>query len=289
MTDRGVAGGRRGSQGTMAKTPAFPGRGSQGSQGSQASQKETAREDPPDPATLVVQTRRSSADALAARLRAARRHAQMAQPAHSRGRRAPGGRGPPRGRASSARRRQLRPEGPRGLSPATSCVQSGAAGRCSRSTRTDAKRSAACSAAHTPFDGSGRDASNRSYARRGSHCGDEQSSDSTPAWRAHRCVGRGRRGLAGAVRRQAAAAPRPGRPGAARRRDEGARLGLHPETLVRMARNKRVPGARKIGRSWRFPAGEIDIRAATDTHIPEPAPARRGGPGDAATSAIRGA
>ncbi len=66
-------------------------------------------------------------------------------------------------------------------------------------------------------------------------------------------------------------------------------LGLHPETLVRMARNKRVPGARKIGRSWRFPAGEIDIRAATDTHIPEPAPARRGGPGDAATSAIRGA
>ncbi len=77
MTDRGVAGGRRGSQGTMAKTPAFPGRGSQGSQ---ASQKETAREDPPDPATLVVQTRRSSADALAARLRAARRHAQMASP-----------------------------------------------------------------------------------------------------------------------------------------------------------------------------------------------------------------
>jgi len=35
MAERGVAGGRRGSQGTTAKSPVFTGRGSQGAQGSQ--------------------------------------------------------------------------------------------------------------------------------------------------------------------------------------------------------------------------------------------------------------
>lgn len=67
-------------------------------------------------------------------------------------------------------------------------------------------------------------------------------------------------------------------------------LGLHPNTLVRMARAGRVTGARKIGREWRFPVDELEIlptsghrRAALPT-IPS-----RARPADgAAAAAIRG-
>lgn len=41
--------------------------------------------------------------------------------------------------------------------------------------------------------------------------------------------------------------------------EKAAQLGLHPDTLARMARAGRVPGARKIGREWRFPASRCEI------------------------------
>jgi excisionase family DNA binding protein len=55
-------------------------------------------------------------------------------------------------------------------------------------------------------------------------------------------------------------------------------LGLHPDTLVRMARGGRIPSAAKVGREWRFPAGDCEIlqpgtpvtvtpRAARPRHI----------------------
>ncbi len=34
---------------------------------------------------------------------------------------------------------------------------------------------------------------------------------------------------------------------------------LHPDTLVRMAREGRVKGAEKVGREWRFPTGRLEI------------------------------
>lgn len=37
-------------------------------------------------------------------------------------------------------------------------------------------------------------------------------------------------------------------------REAAARLGLHKRTIVRMAREGRIPGAIKVGRGWRFPA-----------------------------------
>ncbi len=65
-------------------------------------------------------------------------------------------------------------------------------------------------------------------------------------------------------------------------------LGLNPQTLTRMAKDDRIPGARKVGRAWRFPAGELHIRPAGD-RVLEPPAARVGGPGEVAASAIRGA
>jgi excisionase family DNA binding protein len=42
-----------------------------------------------------------------------------------------------------------------------------------------------------------------------------------------------------------------------------ARLGLHERTVVRMAREGRIPDAVKVGRSWRFPADRLAPRPAT--------------------------
>jgi excisionase family DNA binding protein len=75
-------------------------------------------------------------------------------------------------------------------------------------------------------------------------------------------------------------------------REKAAQLHLHPDTLVRMARAGRIPAARKIGREWRFPAGELDIRPPASTGpvaLAARAPrARRGAPLPASIEAIRG-
>jgi excisionase family DNA binding protein len=55
--------------------------------------------------------------------------------------------------------------------------------------------------------------------------------------------------------------------------EAAALLGLHPETLVRMARNRRV-WACKVGREWRFRADRLEIRS-TGTRSVSPAPAPR--------------
>ena len=55
-------------------------------------------------------------------------------------------------------------------------------------------------------------------------------------------------------------------------------LQLNPETLVRMARAGRVPGARKVGRGWRFPADQTDVlpvRPESRLSVLMPRPARR--------------
>jgi excisionase family DNA binding protein len=44
--------------------------------------------------------------------------------------------------------------------------------------------------------------------------------------------------------------------------EKGEQLGLHPDTVVRMAREGRIPGATKVGREWRFPAQQTEILSA---------------------------
>jgi hypothetical protein len=44
-------------------------------------------------------------------------------------------------------------------------------------------------------------------------------------------------------------------------KEKAQQLGLHPETLVRMARVGRVPSAVHAGRAWRFPSGQIEIKS----------------------------
>jgi excisionase family DNA binding protein len=73
-------------------------------------------------------------------------------------------------------------------------------------------------------------------------------------------------------------------------RKAAARLGLHPETLVRMARDGRV-WACKAGREWRFRADRLDIRprrGKLSAAPPPAAPRRARAPGGAAAAAIRG-
>jgi hypothetical protein len=41
--------------------------------------------------------------------------------------------------------------------------------------------------------------------------------------------------------------------------EKAIQLGLNREVLVRMARQGRVPSARKIGREWRFPADACEV------------------------------
>jgi excisionase family DNA binding protein len=72
--------------------------------------------------------------------------------------------------------------------------------------------------------------------------------------------------------------------------EKARQLGLNRETLVRMAREGRVSGARKIGREWRFPRGECEIRQLETPLAPERtlrAPTRRPAP-RRSVSAIRG-
>jgi excisionase family DNA binding protein len=41
--------------------------------------------------------------------------------------------------------------------------------------------------------------------------------------------------------------------------EKARQLGLHPETLVKMARAGRCKGAVKVGREWRFPSESVEI------------------------------
>jgi len=68
------------------------------------------------------------------------------------------------------------------------------------------------------------------------------------------------------------------------------RLGIHVKTLTRAARQGRVPGARRVGRVWRFDAAQLDLepvkRASTLTSPPA-RPRRRAHGASAAVDAIR--
>lgn len=56
-------------------------------------------------------------------------------------------------------------------------------------------------------------------------------------------------------------------------REAAALLGLHPDTLVRMARASRI-WAKKVGREWRFRADRLDICPAADSSATPPTPMR---------------
>jgi len=72
--------------------------------------------------------------------------------------------------------------------------------------------------------------------------------------------------------------------------EAAARLGIHVKTLTRAARQGRVPGARRVGRVWRFDASQLDLQPAAraSTLAPPPARARRRAHGtSSAVDAIR--
>jgi excisionase family DNA binding protein len=54
-----------------------------------------------------------------------------------------------------------------------------------------------------------------------------------------------------------------------------ARLGIHVKTLTRAARQGRVPGARRVGRCWRFDASQLDLERARRASAILPPPARQ--------------
>ena len=67
------------------------------------------------------------------------------------------------------------------------------------------------------------------------------------------------------------------------------RLGVHVKTLTRAARQGRVPGARLVGRAWRFDPSQLDLEpvARTSTPVPPARPRRRARASSAAVDAIR--
>lgn len=56
--------------------------------------------------------------------------------------------------------------------------------------------------------------------------------------------------------------------------DAAERLGVHAKTLTRAAREGRVPGARRVGRAWRFDASQLDLLPVSRASI-RPSPTRR--------------
>lgn len=69
-----------------------------------------------------------------------------------------------------------------------------------------------------------------------------------------------------------------------------ATLGIHVKTLTRAAREGRVPGARRVGRCWRFDAAQLDLEPVTrpSSIAPPPALQRRRAHGtSSAVEAIR--
>jgi Helix-turn-helix domain len=53
--------------------------------------------------------------------------------------------------------------------------------------------------------------------------------------------------------------------------EKARQLGLHPETLVKMARTGRCRGAIKVGRAWRFPPDSLEILPPASAAIPRSA------------------
>jgi len=51
--------------------------------------------------------------------------------------------------------------------------------------------------------------------------------------------------------------------------------GLHRDTVARMVREGRIPGARKQGREWRFPADDLQILPKVQVHRGAPLARRR--------------
>jgi len=73
--------------------------------------------------------------------------------------------------------------------------------------------------------------------------------------------------------------------------EAAARLGIHAKTLTRAARQGRVPGARRVGRVWRFEASLLDlepVKRASTLASPPSRPRRRAHGASAAVDAIRG-
>lgn len=72
-------------------------------------------------------------------------------------------------------------------------------------------------------------------------------------------------------------------------REAGERLGLHPKTITRMARAGRLHAV-KVGRSWRFPAGQLVVAVPpSPLHANSSRPRRSVEPGPVASvRAIRG-
>jgi excisionase family DNA binding protein len=66
------------------------------------------------------------------------------------------------------------------------------------------------------------------------------------------------------------------------------RLGVHPKTITRAAAAGRVPGAVRVGRTWRFRADELALESPENV-TPAPAPLRPKRVRGAAVDAIRGA
>jgi excisionase family DNA binding protein len=68
------------------------------------------------------------------------------------------------------------------------------------------------------------------------------------------------------------------------------RLGVHPKTLTRAAKQGRVDGAERAGRSWRFNGAELRLRPPENVHVTPPPPRSRQRPAvSTAAAAIRGA
>jgi hypothetical protein len=67
-------------------------------------------------------------------------------------------------------------------------------------------------------------------------------------------------------------------------------MGVNPETLARWAREGKVPGARRTGKEWRFPTGELDIQPTGSRACAEPpaSPRRARVRDGAGAAAIRG-
>jgi len=72
--------------------------------------------------------------------------------------------------------------------------------------------------------------------------------------------------------------------------EAAARLGIHVKTLTRAARQGRVPGARRVGRAWRFDASQLDLEPVKRASTPASSPAqsrRRAHTTSSAVDAIR--
>jgi excisionase family DNA binding protein len=68
--------------------------------------------------------------------------------------------------------------------------------------------------------------------------------------------------------------------------DAAARLGVHAKTLTRAAREGRVPGARRVGRAWRFDPSRLDLQPVAHTPTRPPPPRRPTRPAPSNSTAV---